>query len=198
MKQTTIQIGDRFGKLVVVSKEGKLPSKPRRIVFKCKCDCGNDKLIDAGNLKKPGPRSCGCERKRLAKEKGKRQRTEFSYFNLLYGNTKRSAKSRKLKFDLSKFEFNKLIRGRCYYCASEPMLRGLTRVGIEFPRNGIDRVNNNKGYTLKNCVTCCSICNTMKLNMKVTDFYIHISKIAQRQRCNIAKAKGWINEPYET
>ena len=36
--------------------------------------------------------------------------------------------------------------------------------------NGIDRLDSSKGYTIDNCVSCCSVCNTAKLEMDVDDF----------------------------
>ncbi len=42
---------------------------------------------------------------------------------------------------------------------------------------GIDRMDNNIGYVLSNCVTCCGQCNIFKLNLSITDFLIHINKI---------------------
>jgi hypothetical protein len=58
--------GERFGKLEVVS----LSSERRhgQIMWLCKCDCGNLKLVNSSNLAKPGggTKSCGCSRHRPA------------------------------------------------------------------------------------------------------------------------------------
>jgi hypothetical protein len=43
--------------------------------------------------------------------------------------------------------------------------------------NGIDRVDNKKGYTEENCVSCCGLCNRMKMKMGLSDFAKHIQKI---------------------
>ena len=45
-------IGNRFGKLVVVAKEG------NRLL--CICDCGNEKRVQYGHLKRGATKSCGC------------------------------------------------------------------------------------------------------------------------------------------
>lgn len=45
--------GRRFGKLIVIEYVGN--SK-----WKCKCDCGNDTIVLAENLKKGHTKSCGC------------------------------------------------------------------------------------------------------------------------------------------
>ena len=56
--------GQRFGKLVVIECAGKLDG--RRYSWKCKCDCGNEKIIAGASLTSGNTRSCGC----LAKETG--------------------------------------------------------------------------------------------------------------------------------
>ena len=79
-----------------------------------------------------------------------------------------SAKKRNLVFELSFEQFKKIVFKRCYYCG-------------QFSENkdfcGIDRVDNNVGYTLENCVSCCDICNEMKMARKEKEFLKHIEKI---------------------
>ena len=58
----------------------------------------------------------------------------------------------------------------CYYCGTEPN-----------PLNGIDRVDNSKGYVYNNVVSCCKICNSMKNTLSISDFLIHINKIKTHQ-----------------
>lgn len=36
--------------------------------------------------------------------------------------------------------------------------------------NGIDRIDNAKGYTIENSVTCCKRCNFAKRNMSYDEF----------------------------
>lgn len=47
----------RFGRLIVVSYHGK---KGTHHQWKCVCDCGNEKVANAGNLRHGGTQSCGC------------------------------------------------------------------------------------------------------------------------------------------
>lgn len=56
----------------------------------------------------------------------------------------------------------------CFYCGCVGM--NITRQYKEFPHNGIDRINNNKGYTQKNCLPCCKVCNFAKNTMKYKEF----------------------------
>ncbi len=54
-----VNIGDRFGKLVIESKsEYDNYGNPR---WHCKCDCGNNKIILGINLINGNTKSCGCK-----------------------------------------------------------------------------------------------------------------------------------------
>lgn len=53
-----ISIGDRFGKLSVI-KEPEF-KRSRQWMWLCKCDCGKEKFVAAGNLNAGCVRSCGC------------------------------------------------------------------------------------------------------------------------------------------
>jgi hypothetical protein len=61
------------------------------------------------------------------------------------------ARKRGLTFDLPRRQFDDLITDNCCYCGSSPE-----------PINGIDRVDNKRGYESDNVVTCCSKCNEWK------------------------------------
>ena len=39
--------------------------------------------------------------------------------------------------------------------------------------NGVDRVDNTKGYSVDNSVPCCKFCNTAKHTMSEGDFFTH-------------------------
>lgn len=51
--------GQLFGKLTVIEQAGR--NKHRRILWRCKCDCGNECVVDSMALKKKQS-SCGCYR----------------------------------------------------------------------------------------------------------------------------------------
>lgn len=63
-------VGKRFGRLVVVEKVG--TDKWRRLHVLCKCDCGNEKLVFASNLRQGQTKSCGCLRAENMKKVRKR------------------------------------------------------------------------------------------------------------------------------
>ena len=52
--------GKRYGKLLVIKREGTVTSgKKKRSTWLCHCDCGTFKVIRGCNLKN-GTKSCGC------------------------------------------------------------------------------------------------------------------------------------------
>lgn len=50
--------------------------------------------------------------------------------------------------------------------------------------NGIDRVDNNKGYTLNNCVPCCKTCNQAKHRLSQEYFIEWVEKIYKHLKTN--------------
>ena len=57
--------GQRFGRLVVVSESAERRSS--KVMWECKCDCGNVKNVRGKSLRSGNTKSCGC----LSKEKSK-------------------------------------------------------------------------------------------------------------------------------
>jgi len=51
------ETGKRFGKLVVLHLAS---SRREGAVWFCKCDCGHEKCIRGGNLRRGNTKSCGC------------------------------------------------------------------------------------------------------------------------------------------
>ena len=50
-------IGQRFGRLTVLQRA---ESKGGRTYWKCRCDCGNETIVLADNLRRGLQKSCGC------------------------------------------------------------------------------------------------------------------------------------------
>jgi hypothetical protein len=50
----------KFGKLEVVGHEG--PDKQHGNLWRCRCDCGNEKIVSGSVLLSGDTRSCGCLR----------------------------------------------------------------------------------------------------------------------------------------
>ncbi len=85
-----------------------------------------------------------------------------------YQTYKDSAKRRNMIFDLTKDDFETFWQKPCFYCDSE----------IE--TIGIDRKDNNIGYTLDNCLSCCKICNLGKHTSTYEEYIEHCKRMAKR------------------
>jgi len=77
-----------------------------------------------------------------------------------------NAQLRNIKFNLSFEEFKSFWQKPCYYC--HDVIETI----------GLDRVDNDSGYVFRNIVSCCIICNKMKLKLSSEEFLNHVSRIA--------------------
>lgn len=169
-----IQIGDRFGKLTL---ERILPSrlvgKTYKVFWECKCECGNLKEYQANNVKCGNSLSCGCTKGggHNLKEPG------MANAKYLFGNYRIGAKQRGLIFELDFEDFIQITQKDCYFCGKKPSQifdakdkAGNSRLRGAYFYNGIDRIDNNAGYTQDNCVPCCFVCNRAKCDMSRDEF----------------------------
>lgn len=137
-----------------------------RIYFKCTClKCNRNLRIRNDDLKDT---RVGCTK---CLGEWRKQNFEKQNKNLLpkdirhkYIHFKCNARSRNIKFELTKEQAIMLCNSNCYYCNKERCL-------------GIDRVDNSKNYTILNCVPCCGCCNRMKMDLTPNFFIQQISKI---------------------
>lgn len=56
------RVGERFGRLVVLSRADDYvaPNGKRHVMWKCLCDCGNETTVDVCQLIQGKTKSCGC------------------------------------------------------------------------------------------------------------------------------------------
>lgn len=105
------------------------------------------------------------------------QRDSIGILLVIYIN---SAKHRKVPFDLSRDVFEALINQECFYCGSPPKERTINSYKATMICNGIDRVDNSKGYLPENCVTACKTCNVAKARLGQQEFIDQCKKVAAR------------------
>ena len=172
-------VGQKFGRLTIVRFDR--VDKFRKIVWLCKCDCGNEHFATTDILRRGNTKSCGCYRdtfKLLPGDEGS--------FNTTYSQYEANSRNRGYAFSLSKDEFRKITSKSCIYCGSKPKPyfaknRAVVKV-VPYFCNGIDRVDNSVGYEYSNCVSCCDLCNYMKRSMTADDFLTHVNKIVSYSR----------------
>lgn len=111
----------------------------------------------------------------------------YNYYSsrILQQNEKGSRKYK--EWNLSLDEFSELIHKPCYYCGAAPSSNNMwnnraaritANEAIEI--NGIDRVDSSKGYSIDNCVPCCSVCNRMKSDLTMDEFLSHVKLLYDR------------------
>lgn len=97
--------------------------------------------------------------------------------NKLFYKYRMQAKRRNIEFKLKYKEFLEIIEKDCFYCGSTSSNTEITPSGHILKYNGIDRVDNTKGYVVNNVVPCCKICNQMKSNLGYDEFIGQINRI---------------------
>lgn len=186
-------IGKRFGRLKVIAfshiKKRKTKTRYRfKYFFKCQCDCGKIKNVHKWHLTQSQIKSCGCLRAETAARSGREKAGSSNFkkilpngqsaLNIMYGAYRKGCKRRGFKFELSRKKFKYFTSQPCFYCGSEP---SILKIGasILLKYNGIDRVDNNRGYIKSNCVTCCKRCNYMKGTLSFKNFIMQAIKISK-------------------
>ena len=143
----------------------------------CKCDCGNEKIISGHCLRTGNTKSCGCLQKEIV---GKQRRLEPGLANMrdMIRNYKNGAKRRGLECNLTEKQFAELTQKDCYYCGAKPSnVTNHKNYNGAYIYNGLDRVDNNKGYAIDNVVPCCRVCNFRKRDAGFQEFKEWINKV---------------------
>ena len=155
-------INIKYGRIRILSwyKEGK------KVFYNCECDCGTKFILSSKRFVANKIRTCGCKNKKRFRVL---DRVEMPK-RLLFSSYKSQAKKRKLKFSLSLNDFLDLTNKNCFYCGEEPKQIIKSCDNYKYIYNGLDRLNNKKGYILNNCVPCCKKCNTGKMDSSYDEF----------------------------
>jgi hypothetical protein len=171
-------VGKKFNKLEVLSFY-RVENKTKRWI--CKCICGNEKTVRTGDLISGNVKSCGCldkehkdefAKQSIGKPSASRLPNGKAGLNKAFDRYVQNAKKRGIEFLLTIDEAESLFTGICYYCKKLPsMVDRSNKDKVEgysiFIHNGIDRVDNSRGYSTDNCVSCCKKCNNLKQGVTV-------------------------------
>ena len=69
--------GQKFGRWTVLYKTSKR-TKNRTVIWHCRCECGNEKDVDAYTLRSGQSKSCGCLQKEIAAKIGEKTRIDLT------------------------------------------------------------------------------------------------------------------------
>lgn len=184
-------IGQKFGKLIVISEAKKQDLKKMRAIWNCECDCGEIIIVSTNNLTTGNTKSCGCLKIEKVKQNQKLSLKTITKYKPHIATARRLWKSycyQDKQCTLSFDEWFNFSQQNCFYCDLNPSTLYnyfLTKVDASqqakdngnFLYNGIDRVDNSKSHTIDNVVACCQICNRAKNERSLQEFQQYITNL---------------------
>jgi len=178
-------MGQRFNRLTVIDYLGSQYQNGRSgtsIMWRCQCDCGNIVDIPASHLMTGHTQSCGCLglSKLLGGGHNKLDEGLAAAHVLLY-NYQKSARQRGYSWKIEPRLFLELTSSHCHYCGCAPSqvqtANGKRNYNGNYVYNGVDRIDNTKGYQPDNVRPCCKHCNVAKASMTEDDFFDWIKRV---------------------
>lgn len=174
----------KFGRIKIVKDLGVVKKNRRVLVI---CDCGGAKETNLHTILNGECKSCGCLNRELSSQRIKarpeKRNKELSAQKHLFNQYKWGAIDRSRKFEITLDDFIQITTSNCFYCGIEPLqIKKCYGYSGEYKYNGIDRLNNNLGYELTNCVPCCRMCNIAKNNNDIEDFKNWINRVYNYQK----------------
>jgi hypothetical protein len=143
--------GQRFGRLVVVSREEN--GKGGRARWSCQCDCGSETVVRAKDLRAGHTRSCGCIQREAARANGASSATHGHCCNRRSSPTYISWESMRKRCDNSKSDSFASHGGRGIKVCDRWKSFGnfLEDMGECPPGLTLERLDNDLGYSPDNC-----------------------------------------------
>jgi hypothetical protein len=174
--------GKKFGKLTVI--EQLLPKEKGYAKWICKCDCGGEKTVQSGHLKKGDVKSCGCANVTHGHTRGRIYTAEY---NTWISMKDRCCNPKNKRYDR--------YGGRGITVSNE----WLNNFDVFYkdmgdkptPKHSIDRINNDKGYCKENCKWATDkeqarnqSSNVMVLNLNTGIFFSSINETVEAHNLN--------------
>lgn len=173
--------GTAYGLLTVVRlNPGRKSQHP---TADCVCQCGNKRRVRQTALRCGRIDRCARCAMKQAWENRSRTPVPLRAYARAFDTYKSNAKRRGLVFDLTKDECRSLFNSDCHYCGISPN-RVVKVKGGQAGQvvNGIDRVDNLRGYEAGNVVACCDQCNFAKREMGADEFIQWALRVAAHQK----------------
>jgi hypothetical protein len=147
-----------------------------------KCDCGRETIKAKHDVMDGDTSSCGlCHIPYVAVIPDVPVNVSRAIVDRYYASYKSGAKKREFTFEISRYRFECLASSNCVYCGEPPsQSRRLYKGPFKDAKiylNGIDRKNNDLGYTIDNCVACCRPCNFAKHDMTYKEFCAYLDRV---------------------
>lgn len=130
--------GMRFGKLMVIRRA---PNNGEKILWYCQCDCGRRSKVYTGNLRRGRTKGCGCQ-------------IVHQTHDMSYTSTYRIWAGMKQRCLNPRSHAWKYYGGRGIVITKRWLKfeNFFADMGERPPRLTIERTNNEKGYSKRNCI----------------------------------------------
>lgn len=134
-------VGLKFGRLTVLNR-----TTGNGVRFLCRCDCGNETIVQSGNLRTGHTQSCGC----MAKEMTVDRETKHGYSKTKAHNTWCAMRSRCFNKDNKRYSY---YGGRGITVCERWLVfeNFLADMGVPELHQSIDRIDNDGNYSPENC-----------------------------------------------
>jgi hypothetical protein len=161
-----------------------IKEKGKKVFWRCKCDCGNEKIALARGVRVGVIKSCGCYRGIASRNRFK----NISFGDITGGfwyKIKKSAESRNKDFEITIEDAWNLFEKQKRKCALSNLelnfyAKNKTKLNIKnriFFLPSLDRIDSNIGYIKGNIQWVCQEINMMKWKLSQEDFKFLCEKI---------------------
>lgn len=156
------------------------PNRSGAYRWKCFCDCGQVCEVIGSSLTRGHTKSCGCRHRWLSSiNSSKNKIRPDAAFRTVYRRYRNSAKERGIHWGLTEEQFRSIITQPCFYTNRPPLSVSRAASGEVFEYSGIDRLDSRQGYTVENCVPCCSAVNYAKRSLTYDQFLLLVREVVQ-------------------
>ena len=140
--------GQRFGRLTVIKR---VENNGKKVMWLCRCDCGNETTVFSGYLRNGDTKSCGCLSKDKLRERrfkhGESRKTRlYNIWIHIKHRTSGKANEKRTK----KWYTDKNIK-MCEEWSDFRNFRDWANANGYDDSLTIDRIDGNKGYSPENC-----------------------------------------------
>lgn len=181
--------GRKFSKLTVIKKVG---TKNRKSIWKCKCECGNVKEVISSNLITGNTKSCGClkySKKGLTQKDEKHRKLWLIHRDMI---------RRCIDKNSSRYKY---YGGRGIKVCDRWLEDYLnfyddivSTIGLPNKEDSIDRIDNNKGYSIENVKWSNSTEQAVNKRSKKDDSSLrNITEISNKYRVKISRYGMYIS-----
>lgn len=141
--------GQKFGRLTVLYDSEDRDGVSRRVIWLCKCDCGNLKRVKGNDLKTGNTKSCGCLNREMSRKRMFKHGDRYTRLYQIWTEMKRRCHAKKR--ECYKYYGGRGIRVCNEWKNSYPTFKFWAILNGYKDNLTIDRINNDGNYKPGNC-----------------------------------------------